>query len=348
MPERLRRQARRRARSTTAPRCTSSPRRRIHWPGCGDGVDAHAAVDRASHCSCITTASAPAGTCAPVKMRAAVPGCERRADRCRPAMRWLTRQHRAGARRRRRRAAHSRPSRCCRPAARRARSARPRPARGRSASKVETVSARRPAAGPRRAAAQRLVQRQQRRARQVVGGMVLIALGMAQQEIGDRVGRRSGRTAAGRSARAAASGLSVAIATTNGSFGYCTGLPVAARQTSIFSRSACLKPSTSTQSQSYQLGDQLVHGRLGLRPRTRGSSRAAGPTRSTTSKAPAWRCRHESLPGWSMSKSWCACLTTDTRCPAQLEAADQLLDQRRLAGAGIAAEADDLHQASRR
>ena len=43
----------------------------------------------ASHCSCITIASAPGGTCAPVKMRAAVPGCSGWPTT--PAgMRWLT------------------------------------------------------------------------------------------------------------------------------------------------------------------------------------------------------------------------------------------------------------------
>ena len=43
----------------------------------------------ALHCSCMTTASAPAGTCAPVKMRAAVPGASG-APTLPAAMRWLT------------------------------------------------------------------------------------------------------------------------------------------------------------------------------------------------------------------------------------------------------------------
>src|SRR5258708_15763677 len=34
-----------------------------------------------------------------------------------------------------------------------------------------------------------------------------------------------------------------------------------------------------------------------------------------TSLAPACRCSQESLPGWSVSKSWCACLTVATFRP---------------------------------
>ena len=34
-----------------------------------------------------------------------------------------------------------------------------------------------------------------------------------------------------------------------------------------------------------------------------------------TSHAPAWRCRHESLPGRSTWKAWWACLTVDTVIP---------------------------------
>jgi hypothetical protein len=51
----------------------SSPRRRIHSPGCGTWFTVTASPSGA-HSSCITTASAPAGSGAPVKMRAAVPG----------------------------------------------------------------------------------------------------------------------------------------------------------------------------------------------------------------------------------------------------------------------------------
>ena len=43
----------------------------------------------ATHSSCMTTASAPGGTGAPVKMRAAVPGC-RGAPTVPAGMRWLT------------------------------------------------------------------------------------------------------------------------------------------------------------------------------------------------------------------------------------------------------------------
>jgi hypothetical protein len=52
----------------------SSARRRIHCPACGTAFTCTRPPSSAVHCSCITTASAPAGTCAPVKMRAAVPG----------------------------------------------------------------------------------------------------------------------------------------------------------------------------------------------------------------------------------------------------------------------------------
>src|SRR5262249_25959349 len=36
---------------------------------------------------------------------------------------------------------------------------------------------------------------------------------------------------------------------------------------------------------------------------------------TSTSVQPAWRCRYESLPGWSRSKLWCACLIRDTLRP---------------------------------
>jgi hypothetical protein len=69
-----------------------------------------------AHSSCITTASAPAGTGAPVKMRAAVPGASGR-RRCRPGCAAPRQAVRRPARRRS--ARHSHPSRCCRAAARR-------------------------------------------------------------------------------------------------------------------------------------------------------------------------------------------------------------------------------------
>ena len=56
--------------------CTSSPLRRIHWPGAGTRrMRTRPSPARLRVSSCITIASAPAGTGAPVKMRAAVPGC---------------------------------------------------------------------------------------------------------------------------------------------------------------------------------------------------------------------------------------------------------------------------------
>ena len=83
------------ARSTTWPARTSSPWRRMAMPGAGSSLMRTRAEGRrpvdttASQCSCMTTASAPGGTCAPVKMRAAVPAASGSPGR--PAtMRWLT------------------------------------------------------------------------------------------------------------------------------------------------------------------------------------------------------------------------------------------------------------------
>ena len=59
--------------STTAPRVTSSPAARTHWPAVGTALmRTRAPPSRAWVSSCITTASAPAGIGAPVKMRAAL------------------------------------------------------------------------------------------------------------------------------------------------------------------------------------------------------------------------------------------------------------------------------------
>ena len=88
--------------------------------GLRHGVDAHAhRPRRRSHCSCITMVSAPGGTWAPVKMRATVPGAQRRADDAGGDALRLTGST-VPAPVRRRRAARSRPSKCCRPVARRA------------------------------------------------------------------------------------------------------------------------------------------------------------------------------------------------------------------------------------
>ena len=78
--------------STTSPRATSSPARRMCCPRLGGMLICTWVIaplllppplllpdsPTTEHCSCITTASAPAGMGAPVKMRAAVPrakGC---------------------------------------------------------------------------------------------------------------------------------------------------------------------------------------------------------------------------------------------------------------------------------
>ena len=60
--------------------------------------------------------------------------------------------------------------------------------------------------------------------------------------------------------------------------------------------------------------------RASARPRRaiRASAPSAGPTRSATSVAPAWRWRKLSAPSRSMSKSWCACLTVETRQPRRV------------------------------
>ncbi len=59
----------------TLPSLMSSPARRIHSPGLGAWRTV-TTPSTSSHCSCMTTASAPGGISAPVKMRAAVPGCK--------------------------------------------------------------------------------------------------------------------------------------------------------------------------------------------------------------------------------------------------------------------------------
>ena len=150
--------------STTAPRVTSSPLRRIHWPGAGTRrMRTRPLVQRPRVSSCITIASAPAGTGAPVKMRAAVPGCQRlRRAAGRDA---LADRQRARLRRRSRRCApHSRPWSCC-PAAAPA-APRPGPAASTrpSASKVETRLGAGQRLRVRQQLGQRVVQAAQRRA----------------------------------------------------------------------------------------------------------------------------------------------------------------------------------------
>ena len=74
--------------STRAPRAMSSPMRRTASPTRGT-VLTTTSLPACSHSSCITTVSAPGGSGAPVKMRAAVPGASSWPTL--PAgMRWLT------------------------------------------------------------------------------------------------------------------------------------------------------------------------------------------------------------------------------------------------------------------
>src|ERR1700730_15347874 len=109
--------------------------------------------------------------------------------------------------------------------------------------------------------------------------------------------------------------VSVAIPTTSGSSGNSSGLPLAARCTSILRCGSRLKPSTMTRS----TGDIFA--------RSFGSRGSAAPRNSciraqrrvedtSTSVAPDWRCTQESLPGTSTSNSWWACLITETRRPS--------------------------------
>jgi hypothetical protein len=109
--------------------------------------------------------------------------------------------------------------------------------------------------------------------------------------------------------------LSLATATICGSFGCRSGSPVAARQTSSFGIGANLKPSTISRS----------HGEMRFTCSSNGGSWAPRSSCIRTqrrdevtriSAAPAWRWRYESLPGWSTSNVWWACLISDTRSPA--------------------------------
>ena len=61
--------------NTVLPRAMSSPARRMFWPLCGWVCTRTVPSSCATQSSCMTTASAPGGTGAPVKIRAAVPPC---------------------------------------------------------------------------------------------------------------------------------------------------------------------------------------------------------------------------------------------------------------------------------
>ena len=258
-PQRLRRQARAArqhggaARDVFAARGGSTAPRRGTRCRCATRV-----VQRRRTASCITTASAPGGTCAPVKMRAAVPGLERRADDAgRDAL--ATGSTVAGAPGRRRSAPRSRPSRCCPAAARRA--ARRTSGGQHAAVGIEgrdgLVSA--DGLGAAEQARQRFVD-----ASAAVDGLVVVAL-MAHRDalsrICDRAGviqiehRQRGRL------RQSRPGCRWRPRSTFGSCGYMrrlAGLPGTPDLDASAGRPSLLKPSTSTRSQARQLGQQLV------------------------------------------------------------------------------------------
>src|SRR5436190_13491877 len=107
---------------------------------------------------------------------------------------------------------------------------------------------------------------------------------------------------------------SVATATKCGSFGCSSGSPVSARHTSSFGIGAYLNPSTISRSQ----GDRCFSWSSNFgscSPRSSCISTQRRDEVTSTSLAPAWRWRYESLPGWSTSNVWCACLISDTRRP---------------------------------
>src|SRR5437870_2248524 len=104
---------------------------------------------------------------------------------------------------------------------------------------------------------------------------------------------------------------SLATATICGSFGCSSASPVAARQTSSLGMAANLKPSTSSRSQA-ERRSSCCSNAGSCAPRSSCISTQRRDEVTRTSAAPAWRWRHESLPGWSTSNVWCACLISDT------------------------------------
>src|ERR671937_402611 len=108
--------------------------------------------------------------------------------------------------------------------------------------------------------------------------------------------------------------VSLATATMCGSFGCRSGSPVTRRHTSSFGIAACLKPSTITRSHGERRASCASNAGSAA-PRNSCISTQRRDEVTSTSAAPAWRCRYESLPGWSTSNVWCACLMSDTRSP---------------------------------
>src|SRR5712672_3150883 len=111
------------------------------------------------------------------------------------------------------------------------------------------------------------------------------------------------------------SSASVAMPTMPGSSGNSTGLPLAARCTSILRCGSDLKPSTITRStRDIFISNSGSRGSDAPRNSCIRAHRLAEDT--STSVAPDCRCTQESLPGTSTSKLWWACLTTETRRPS--------------------------------
>jgi hypothetical protein len=101
---------------------------------------------------------------------------------------------------------------------------------------------------------------------------------------------------------AASPALSVAIAMTNGSCGYCAGLPVGGAPDLDLRQRRVLEALDEHPVALDELGEQLLDGRL-LGDRVLADLARRRFDATTTSNAPAWRWRHESLPSWSMSNS---------------------------------------------
>ena len=246
----------------------------------------------------------PRGIGAPVKMRAARAGGQRRADAAgRDALRH--RQHDARRRRSRRRARRSRPSSCCRAAARSGRRPRPAPARGRRPRRSRRFRSPAPARhAPAGAPARRPAA--SGRARRGCGrGCGDVGSGMAGELVVEAVRLCSSQATTASASLRSSTGSAVGCGRRRwrvGGDGHDEGVlgivrrarrapRVRPRQTSIFSRSLCLKPSTSTQStpsSSSAIG--------GARDSCAGcsNSRISARRRSeatTTSKAPASRWR---------------------------------------------------------
>ena len=96
---------------------------------------------------------------------------------------------------------------------------------------------------------------------------------------------------------------SVAMPTMPGSSGNSSGLPLAARCTSILRCGSRLKPSTIDQIDRRQSSPAIPAAAARPRRAIHASAPSAWPEDTSTSAAPACRCTQESLPGTSTSNS---------------------------------------------